>query len=194
MAGPERPFAPRSARFRPTSTRRPRRLPPTSIFGTMSLASAESKPAPRAAFVGAGRLGGKFGRVSSAVCSDRRARTKAPPRAAEPAKAKSAAAPAKPAHTTTAAKKPAPIAGRSEDCERGCGQTFAAAKAGSERRVAEQRDHDHQPAQRGLRRPCPPTASTAASARGARDVESEVADLSDKVRQPGRWLGARADA
>jgi murein L,D-transpeptidase YafK len=78
-----------------------------SIFGTMSLASAESKPAPAprssVQVASAGSSGGFFSSLFGSKSEDQGATAPA-----EPAKAKSAAAPAKPAHTTAAAKKPAP--------------------------------------------------------------------------------------
>jgi hypothetical protein len=78
-----------------------------SFFGTMSLASAESKPAPAprssVQVASAGSSGGFFSNLFGSKSEDQSAAAPA-----EPAKTKSAAAPAKPAHTTTAAKKPAP--------------------------------------------------------------------------------------
>jgi murein L,D-transpeptidase YafK len=78
-----------------------------SFFSTMSLASAESKPAPAprssVQVASAGSSGGFFSNLFGSKSEDQSAAAPA-----EPAKTKSAAAPAKPAHTTTAAKKPAP--------------------------------------------------------------------------------------
>jgi hypothetical protein len=78
-----------------------------SIISTMSLASAESKPAPgprsSVQVASAGSSGGFLSNLFGLKSEDQSA---AP--AAEPAKPKSAAAPAKPAHTSVAAKKPGP--------------------------------------------------------------------------------------
>jgi murein L,D-transpeptidase YafK len=82
-----------------------------SIVSTMSLASAESKPAPgprsSVQVASAGSSGGFLSNLFGLKSEDQSAATRSAP-AAEPAKPKSAAAPAKPAHTTVAAKKPGP--------------------------------------------------------------------------------------
>jgi len=82
-----------------------------SIVSTMSLASAESKPAPgprsSVQVASAGSSGGFLSSLFGLKSEDQSAATRSAP-AAEPAKPKSAAAPAKPAHTTVAAKKPGP--------------------------------------------------------------------------------------
>src|SRR6478736_2057545 len=70
-----------------------------SIFGTMSLASAESKPAPAprssVQVASAGSSGNFFSNLFGSKSEDQGAAAPA-----ESAKPKSAAAPAKPAHTT----------------------------------------------------------------------------------------------
>jgi murein L,D-transpeptidase YafK len=82
-----------------------------SIVSTMSLASAESTPAPgprsSVQVASAGSSGGFLSNLFGLKSEDQSAATRSAP-AAEPAKPKSAAAPAKPAHTTVAAKKPGP--------------------------------------------------------------------------------------
>ena len=90
----------------------PAELPASdSIVSTMSLASAESKPAPgprsSVQVASAGSSGGFLSNLFGLKSEDQSAATRGAP-AAEPAKPKSAAAPAKPAHTTVAAKKPGP--------------------------------------------------------------------------------------
>jgi hypothetical protein len=78
-----------------------------SILSTMSLASTESKPAPgprsSVQVASAGSSGGFLSNLFGLKSEDQSA---AP--TAEAAKPKSAAAPAKPAHTSVAAKKPGP--------------------------------------------------------------------------------------
>ena len=102
----------------------------------------------RAAFVGAGCLGGKFGRfLQQSVRIEERGPRRHRGRRARENEIRRCTGQARTHHHRR--EKARADAGRSEDCECGCGQTFTAAKAGSERRVAEQRDHDHQPAQRG---------------------------------------------
>ena len=82
-----------------------------SIISTMSLASAESKPAPgprsSVQVASAGSSGGFLSNLFGLKSEDQSAATRGTP-AAEPAKPKSAAASAKPAHTTVAAKKAGP--------------------------------------------------------------------------------------
>jgi hypothetical protein len=81
-----------------------------SFMSTMSLASAESKPAPgprsSVQVASAGSSGGFFSSLFGSKSEDQGASARSAP-AAEPAKPKSTAAP-KPAHTTVAAKKPEP--------------------------------------------------------------------------------------
>ena len=102
----------------------------------------------RTAFVGAGCLGGKFGRfLQQSVRIEERGPRRHRARRARESEIRRCTGQAGTHHRRR--EKARAVAGRSEDCECGCGQTFAAAKAGSERRVAGQRDHDHQPAQRG---------------------------------------------
>ena len=119
-----------------------------SIFGTMSLASAESKPAPAprssVQVASAGSSGGFFSSLFGSKSEDQSATAR---RRARESEIRRCTGQARTHHHRR--EKARAVAGRSEDCECGCGQTFTAAKAGSERRVAEQRDHDHQPAQRG---------------------------------------------
>jgi hypothetical protein len=82
-----------------------------SFMSTMSLASAESKPAPgprsSVQVASAGSSGGFLSNLFGSKSEDQGAAARSAP-AAEPAKPKSAAVPAKPAHTTVAAKKPEP--------------------------------------------------------------------------------------
>jgi murein L,D-transpeptidase YafK len=82
-----------------------------SFMSTMSLASAESKPAPgprsSVQVASAGSSGGFLSNLFGSKSEDQGAGARSAP-AAEPAKPKSAAVPAKPAHTTVAAKKPEP--------------------------------------------------------------------------------------
>jgi hypothetical protein len=82
-----------------------------SIMSTMSLASAESKPAPgprsSVQVASAGSSGGFLSNLFGSKSEDQGAAARSAP-AAEPAKPKSTAVPAKPAHTTVAAKKPEP--------------------------------------------------------------------------------------
>jgi murein L,D-transpeptidase YafK len=81
-----------------------------SIVSTLSLASAESRPAPgprsSVQVASAGSSGGFLSNLFGSKSEDQGTAARTQP--AEPAKPKSAAAPAKPAHTTVATKKPEP--------------------------------------------------------------------------------------